>query len=146
MKKKAIFVIFSVFVILFALSAGQEQKQTKSLILPQGTKLAKTDDGCLNFTLPEGCVIRARGFVKSPTRAVIIGDCGTVSDWSVLDQNGKLIATVKEGRLISGQKPASAQSGDRLTVEGVTVYLPARIEFSQPRIFNRLAFEKLIGS
>jgi hypothetical protein len=142
MRKKGLILLLSLIFLLSGAAAGQSASAGKSILLPEGTKFEKTADGCLKFTLPSGCAVRVRGLARNRSQVGIIGDCGIVSDCAVLDGAGKLVASGKEGRLLSGPKPASGK-GESLKVEGVTVWLPAVIEFEQVRVFSRNTFQKL---
>jgi hypothetical protein len=142
MRRKGLILLLSLIFLLVGAAAGQSSSAGKSILLPEGTKFEKTSDGCLKFTLPNGCAVKVRGFARNRSQVGVIGDCGIVSDCAVLDGAGKLVASGKEGRLLSGPKPASGK-GESLKVEGVTVWLPAVIEFEQVRVFSRNTFQKL---
>ncbi len=138
----------SLFVLLFLLTGVlvyQAEAAEKSVFLPKGTTVEKTDEGCLKFTLPDGCVVQVKGFMKTKAEAVVTGECGTIGDCTILNEKGKLIASGKQGRILSGEKPPAAPSDPEaaITMSGSTLWLPAEIRFENARIFDRFAFEKL---
>jgi hypothetical protein len=117
----------------------------KTVYLPKGTTVEKTEEGCLKFTLPDGVVVQVKGFMKSKGEAVVTGQCGVIGNCSIVSGKGKLIATGKQGRILSGKKPESgeAEANESLKMEGSTLWLPAVVQFQNARIFNRTALEKL---
>jgi hypothetical protein len=138
----------SLFVLLFLLTAVLVHHAfavEKSVFLPKGTTVEKTDEGCLKFTLPDGCAVQVKGFMKTGTEAVVTGQCGTIGDCTIVSGKGKLIATGKEGKILSGEKPASGTDDPAasLSMDGSRLWLPAVVQFEDARIFDRLALEKL---
>ncbi len=126
------------------LTAGQEAKPVKSILIPEGTTVSKTAEGCLLFSLPDGCQVKGRGFQKDKPRSGILGGCGSMEEISVKDGSGKLIAVGKASRLVGNpgadQKP---EAGRSLVIDGMTVLLPATLEISQPRVFDRVNFARM---
>jgi hypothetical protein len=143
--KKAQLFLFAVLLLLAVVVVPLASAEPKSVELPKGTTVEKTPEGCLRFTLPGGCVVQVKGFVKNRGQAVVPGECGTIGDCGVFDGKGKLVATGKQGKILSGQKPdpAAQAEGDTLKLEGAVLYLPAVVQFDEARIFDRLTLQKL---
>jgi hypothetical protein len=141
---KAQLFLLSLLILLVA-AAPLAAAEAKAVALPKGTTVEKTPDGCLKFSLPDGCVVKVKGYLKSQGAAVVTGECGTIGDCGVFDGQGKYIATGKQGKILSGPKPASGApgQGESLRFEGTVLYLPAVVEFEAARIFNRQALIKL---
>lgn len=138
----------SLFVLLLCLTVGFASTALaaeKSIFLPKGTSVEKTDDGCLKFTLPDGIVVQVKGFMKSRGQAVVTGECGTIGDCGIFNSKGKLIATGKNGKILSGEKPVSGEETQDSSVrmDGQTLWLPAVVRLEEARIFDRLALERL---
>ncbi len=142
--KKVQFFLFAVLWLL-AVVVPLASAEAKAVELPKGTTVEKTPEGCLKFTLPGGCVVQVKGFVKNKGQAVVTGECGIIGDCGVFDGKGKLVATGKQGKILSGPKPGSAAPapGDSLKLEGAVLYLPAVVQFDAARVFDRLTLQKL---
>lgn len=139
-----LFITIIVLAVAACAALTQETKPAKSISLPEGTTVAKTTDGFLLFSLPDGCRIRIKGFAKGPGPTGIIGDSGAVEDVSIRDDAGKIIAVCKTGRIIGAVKgDAVPEPGKWLVMDGLSVRLPARFEIVQPRVFNRAAFLRM---
>jgi hypothetical protein len=143
--KKAQLFLFSFFFLLVFVIVPPASAETKAVELPKGTMVEKTPEGCLKFTLPGGCVVKVKGFMKNKGQAVVTGECGIIGDCGIFDGTGKFIATGRQGKILNGPKPGSIAPapGGFLKFEGTVLYLPAVVEFEPVRIFNRQALMKL---
>jgi len=144
MKKVHLF-LFAVLLLLALVAVPLAAAEAKAVELPKGTTVERTPEGCLKFTLPGGCVVQVKGFMKSTGQAVVTGECGTIGDCGVFDGKGKLVATGKQGKIVSGPKPgpAEAGAGSSLKIEGAVLYLPAVVQFEPARVFDRQTLLKL---
>jgi len=143
--KKAQLFLFVVLFVLAAVVVPLAAAEAKAVELPKGTTVERTSEGCLKFTLPGGCVVQVKGFMKNKGQAVVSGECGIIGDCGIFDGKGKLVATGKQGKILSGPKPGPADSaaGAALKLEGAVLYLPAIVRFEAARIFDRQALLKL---
>ena len=144
MKKIQLF-LFAVLLLLAVIVVPLASAEAKAVELPKGTTVEKTPEGCLKFTLPGGCVVQVKGFMKSKGQAVVTGECGIIGVCGVFDGKGKLVATGKQGKIVSGPSSGSAgaAAGDTLKLEGAVLYLPAVVQFESARIFDRQTLQKL---
>lgn len=143
--KKAQFFLFAVLLLLAIVVVPLAPAEPKEVGLPKGTTVEKTAEGCLKFTLPDGCVVQVKGFMKNKGQAVVTGECGTIGDCGIFDGKGKLVATGKQGKILSGPKPGPATpvADAALKIEGTVLYLPAVVQFDSARVFDRQTLLRL---
>lgn len=144
MRKPRFFILSFLFLLTIILVRALPGIE-KAVWLPKGTAVEKLEEGCLKFTLPDGCIVQVKGFIKSEGQAVITGECGVIGDCVISTVKGKLIALGKKGRIKGGEKPppGEAEAVDSITLDGAILWLPAVVEFEDARIFDRIALEKM---
>jgi hypothetical protein len=132
-------VLSLVLVVLSQLSLAE----TKVMTVPRGATFGQTGTGQFRIRGPEWCAIEIKGFQKTSKGEATLSEVGFVGDCGIFDKNGKIIATGTKGAIKSGSKPANPTTGDFIKIGGYTLWLPATIEFTPVRVFNRQALQKL---
>ncbi|HYA48270.1 MAG TPA: hypothetical protein VEG35_01110 [Burkholderiales bacterium] len=133
--------LFSALVLLaFARPALAD---TKTVTVPVGTTIEQTGTGQYRLNGPEGCVFEIKGFQRTSRGTATFSEVGFVGDCGIVDKNGKLIATATKGVLKSGPKPSVPTPDASLKIGDYTIWLPATIEFTPVRVFNRPALLQL---
>lgn len=148
MKRSSFLSFFLLFSVLLAFS-GFALAQSKVLTVPKGTVLEQVGPQQFRLRGPEGCVFEIKGFQKTGKGQVTFGEIGIIGDCGIYDKNGKLIATGAKGILKGGPKPANNPGGgtpppqpkpsDYIRIDTYTIWLPATLEFTPVRVFNRPA-------
>jgi hypothetical protein len=132
------------FLILFLLAcSGLALAETKVVTVPVGTTFEQTGTGQFRLKGPEGCVFEIKGFHRTTRGAATFSEVGILGDCGIIDKNGKIIATGTKGVIKSGPKPSVPTPGASIKIAEYTIWLPATIEFTPVRIFNRPVLQKM---
>jgi hypothetical protein len=151
MKRSFFPALFVLSLMLVALS-GLALAETKVLTFPKGTTVEKLGPGHFKLRGPEGCVFEIKSFQKTGKGQGTIGEVGILGDCGIYDKSGKIIATGTKGILKSGPKAIIGDTGkamknvpaaDYVKIDDEVTWLPATIEFTLARVFNRTALQKL---
>jgi hypothetical protein len=136
--------LFSALILLaFSRSALAD---SKTVTVPVGTTFEQTGTGQFRLKGPEGCVFEIKGFQRTSRGAATFSEVGILGDCGIVDKNGKLIATGTKGVIKSGPKPSVPTPGASIKIAEYTIWLPATIEFTPVRVFNRPALQKLCSA
>lgn len=147
MKRSSFLSFFLLFSVLLAFS-GLALAQSKVVAIPKGTAIEKMGPGHFKLTGPEGCVFEIKGFQKTGKGQATFGEVGILGDCGIYDKAGKIIATGTKGVLKSGPKAFTGDTGkaiknipaaDYIKIDDEVTWLPATIEFTPVRVFNRPA-------
>jgi hypothetical protein len=153
--KRSSFPAFIVLSLMLVTLGGLALAETKVLIVPKGTVFEQVGPQQFRLRNPEGCVFEIKGFQKTGKGQVTLGEVGIIGDCGIYDKNGKIIATGTKGILKSGPKAIIGDTGkalkdvpasDLIKIDIYTIWLPATIEFTPVRIFNRPALVKLCSA
>jgi hypothetical protein len=117
--------------------------EVKVVTVPVGTIFEQIGTEQFRLKGPEGCVFEIKGFHRTERGAATFSEVGILGDCGIYDKNGKLIATGAKGVIKSGPKPAVSTPGDSIKIAAYTIWLPATIEFTPVRVFNRPALLKM---
>lgn len=151
MKRSSFLSFFLLFSVLLAFS-GLALAESRVVTVPKGTAIEKLGPGHFKLTGPEGCVFEIKAFQKSGKGQGTFGEVGIIGDCGIYDKTGKIIATGTKGTLKSGPKAIVGETGkamknvpatDYIKIDDEVTWLPATIEFTPVRIFNRPALQKL---
>jgi hypothetical protein len=134
------FLVLSLILMAFSRLAWAE---VKVATVPVGTTFEQTGTGQYRLKGPEGCVFEIKGFFRTAKGTAIFSEVGILGDCGIVDKNGKLIATGTKGVIRSGPKPAARTPGDSIKIAEYTIWLPATIEFTPVRVFDRPALLKM---
>jgi len=141
--KRSSFLSFFVLSLMVVAFPGLALAETKVAIVPVGTTFEQTGTEQFRLRGPEGCFFEIKGFQRTERGAATFSEVGLLGDCGIFDKNGKLVATGAKGVLKSGPKPAAATPGGSIKIAAYTIWLPATIEFTPVRVFNRPAFLKM---
>jgi hypothetical protein len=141
--KKSSFLSFLVLSFVLLAFSQLALAEVKVATVPVGTTFEQTGTGQFRLKGPDGCVFEIKGFHKTVKGAATFNEVGILGDCGIVDKNGKLVATGTKGLIKSGPKPVVRTPGDSIRIAEYTIWLPATIEFTPVRIFNRPALLKM---
>lgn len=150
--KRSSFLSCAVLILVFAAVSSAVAAETKTLTIPKGTVVEKLGPGHFKLKGPEGCVFEIKSFQKTGKGGGQFGEVGIIGDCGIYDKNGKIVATGSKGILKSGAKAIIGDSGkamkdvpaaDYIMIDDEVTWLPATIQFTPARVFNRTALQKL---
>jgi hypothetical protein len=150
--RRSPFVAFFVLLLVFLMFSGPALAETKVLTIPKGTVVEKVGPGHFKLKGPDGCVFEIKAYQKTMKGQGKFGEVGLIGDCGIFDKSGKVIATGIKGILKSGPKAIIGATGkamkdipvtDYIKIDDEVTWLPAVIEFTPVRVFNRAALQKL---
>jgi len=141
--KRSSFLSFLVSSLVLVAFSQLALAEVKVATVPMGTTFEQTGTGQYRLKGPEGCVFEIKGFHKTVKGTATFNEVGILGDCGIIDKNGKLVATGTKGVIRSGPKPAVRTPGDSIKIAEYTIWLPATIEFTPVRVFNRPALLKM---
>jgi hypothetical protein len=143
---------FLILTLVLLVFSGSALAESKVLTFPKGTVVEKLGPGHFKLKTPEGCVFEIKAYQKTAKGQGAFGQVGIIGDCGIFDKNGKIIATGAKGILKSGPQSSLGGSGkalkdipatDYVKIDDEVTWLPATIEFTLVRVFNRQALTKL---
>jgi len=136
--------------VLLLCLAGTAAAQSKTVIIPKGTKVEKLGPGQFKLITPNGCTFDITSFKKTGKGQGTQGAVGIIGDCGIKDAKGKVIATGSNGVLRGVVQPndrsrsvAPAPPGDYIKIDDEITWLPATIQFPSLHVFNRMALQQL---
>lgn len=149
--KRSSFLSFFVLSLVLLAFASAALADSKTLTIPKGTVVEKLGPGHFKLTGPEGCVFEIKSYQKAGKGGGLFGEVGIIGDCGIYDKNGKVVATgtkgiLKSGKAIigdSGKALKDVPASEYIMIDDEITWLPATIEFTPARIFNRQALQKL---
>jgi hypothetical protein len=151
MRRSSFLSFFVLSLVLLAFS-GLALAETSVVTVPKGTVVEKVGPGHFKLKGPEGFVFEIKAYQKTAKGQGKFGDVGILGDCGIFDKSGKIIATGAKGILKSGAKAIIGDSGkamkdipaaDYIKIDDEVTWLPAIIEFTSVRVFDRQALRKL---